>query len=138
MDPTALIEVYRQTKYVIEDGEISFTIRLVEQNPGLDRFLADSAHGSWAFLTAYNPLSQPLSENENSSRQIELKTYLNELRLTYLNGSGIGDDPSWEPEPSLFILDIGRHLAIETARHFDQNAILWGEAGSIPELIWCQ
>ena len=130
-------DAYYATSYVIDDGTVKFAIHLGGATEPLQEFLRDRRVAKWAFLTAWNPLSQPLSATENESRQIELIKMLDEQNYPYLRGFGVGDDPAWEPEQSLFILDISRDDAIGLARRFEQNAILWGEIGGEPELVWC-
>ncbi|CAN5398830.1 hypothetical protein BH10ACI2_BH10ACI2_17150 [soil metagenome] len=132
-----LYEAYLETSYVVHDDGVDLTIRVHKKNIQLNDLLKQEGVSSWAFLTAYNPFSTPLTEPENLDRQAKLIQHLESRGLRYLRGFGKGDDPSWEPEPSLFILDIGRNDAIAIGRQFDQNAILWGEIEGFPELIWC-
>lgn len=128
--------LYRQARYVIDDGEAKFTIRLGADNAELREFLAGRGIATWSFLTAYNPQSKPLSDEENAARQAELVRSLDSQGFKYLNGYGTGDD--WDPEASLFILDISREAALRLGRQFGQHAILWGESGvGGPELVWC-
>jgi hypothetical protein len=125
---------YRQTDYVVDDGDAAFTIRLDRDNAELNNWLREHQVGSWAFLTAYNPRSEALSQEQNDARQSELITVLEEQNYRNYQGRGVGDD--WE-EPSLFICEITREAAINIGKRFEQNAILWGEMNKEPELIWC-
>ncbi len=120
---------------MIDDGEAKFTIRLGADNAELREFLAGRGIATWSFLTAYNPQSQPLSDEENAARQAELVRSLNAQGYKYLKGYGTGED--WDPEASLFILDISRQASIDLGMQFGQHAILWGECGGEPELVWC-
>ena len=126
--------VYRRTNYAVDDIDPDVTIRLDRDNPSLRAYLEAQGAGSWAFLTAYNPYSQSLPESENLERQDRLIRLLQDEGYRYYRGRGVGDD--WE-EPSLFIVNITRGDAITIGKDFEQNAILWGEAGGEPELIWC-
>ena len=132
-----LAEMYLATDYVVDDLPASFTIKLGEANDQLNDFLDRGVISSWAFLTAWNPRSTPLNADENYARQHELLKFLRSNSYHFLHGRGVGTDPAWEPEESLFIIDIERSAAIEIGRQFDQNAILWGVNGREPELIWC-
>lgn len=133
MDDLELL--YRQANYVVDDVNVRLTIRLGGPNEALERFLVERGVSNWAFLTAYNPQSQPLSDQENAGRQAQLVRSLDAQGFKYLKGYGTGED--WDPEPSLFVLEIGRDTAIGVGRQFGQHAILWGEAGGEPELVWC-
>ena len=86
-------------------------------------------------MTAYNPKSTPLSDSDNQARQTEFINELTKAGYEFLRGYGTGDD--WDPEPSLFVLDISRKNAVDIAARFGQHAILWGMAGEAAELIWC-
>jgi hypothetical protein len=37
----------------------------------------------------------------------------------------------------VLVLGIGRRRALALAREFDQAAIVYGERGKRPELVWC-
>ena len=126
--------VYRQTDYIVDDGDLQFTIRLDRSNPELDDTLRSLQLSSWAFLTACNPYSRALSDEQNESRQRQLAELLDEKGYRYFRARGVGD--GWQ-EPSLFISDITRDAAIDIGMTFEQNALLWGATGSEPELIWC-
>lgn len=127
--------LYRQARYVVDDDDVSFTIRIGDSNDGLKELLAERGTSAWAYLTACNPNSQPLSDEENEVRQAEFIERLIADGYTYLRGYGTGDD--WDPEPSLLVLAIGRDAAVGLGREFGQNAILWGESDGVPELVWC-
>ncbi len=128
--------LYRQADYVIDDAGMNFTIRIDGQNPELRAVLNDRQARTWAFLTAYNPLSQPASPEQNFARQAELVRLVGKLGYQYLHGYGTGEN--WPPEASLFILDIPRDEAISLAQKFHQSAILWGEVDKDAELVWCE
>jgi hypothetical protein len=125
---------YRRTNYVVDDRSVDVTIRLDRDNTALEGLLIKLRANSWAFLTAYNPYSNTVSEDENIARQAELIELLNKQGADFYKARGIGDD--WE-EPSLFIVEITREAAIDIGRQFEQNAILWGSIEHCPELIWC-
>ena len=125
---------YRRTDYIVDDDGLRFTIRLDRSNTGLDETLRSLQVSSWAFLTACNPCSKALTEEQNKSRQHQLTKLLDENGYRYFRAKGVGD--GWQ-EPSLFIIEITRDAAIDIGKRFEQNAILWGAADAEPELIWC-
>jgi hypothetical protein len=133
-DPTLEV-LYRQARYVVEDGDVKLTIRIGDENPTLKAFLRDGGIDTWAFMTAYNPWSTPLTETENRARQANLIIQLEDAGYTFLEGYGTGED--WDPEPSLFVLDISRDKAVSIAAQLEQHAILWGKTGEPAELVWC-
>ena len=77
-----------------------------------------------AFITAYNPLSQPTDEAINKHKQGEL---VNEVkaRWQFLEGEGTDYNGNWPAEPSLFVFGISFEDAIELGVRYGQNAILF-------------
>ena len=130
-----LDEMYRQARYVVDDGGVKFTIRLGQANDELNEFLDVCNADSWAFLTAYNPFSQRATDEQNEARQAELIGVIGEMGFDFLRGYGTGE--GWEPESSLLVLGITLETAISLAVQFEQHAILFGEAGGEAELVWC-
>ena len=130
-----LNEVYLQTNYVIETPNGEIVVRVGEKSELLDELLEKHQARSWVFLTAYNPYSKQLADNENRARQRELLKILEDGRLRYFNGRGEGEN--WPFEPSVFIFDIERDRALQIARDFEQNAIVWGQMKEAAELVWC-
>ena len=51
------------------------------------------------------------------------------------DGHGVGEDPAWEPELSLFIIGITRDEASKIGKKFEQNAIVCGALNNLPELL---
>lgn len=129
---------YLQTIYKIQDGKDQVAIHIGEINPALDELLERCTAKSWAFVTAYNPFSEKLSLQENQSRQSELLNYLRQKNFRFLVGYGESRSKDWEPEPSASILDISFDDAFELGKSLEQNAIVFGEAGSTPKLVWCR
>jgi hypothetical protein len=130
-----LERIYLETNYIVQDGESQFVFRIGETN--IDELLNRYDATSWAFITAYNPFSMQLSIAENATRQSELIELVKSKNLRFLEGLGECTMPDWEHEMCLFILNIELNLAIELAKKYEQNAIVYGELGGVPQLIWC-
>jgi hypothetical protein len=124
-----LLEAYKNTKYKV--FELNLTIEIGKSNQEVDAILAKYNASEWAFITAFNPYSKVLTDNENKIRHEELK------KLTYVTyeGHGIGEDPTWEPELSLLIIGISKDDASILGNKFEQNAIVNGKTNSEPELL---
>jgi hypothetical protein len=126
-----LIEAYKNTKYKVFEPGIIIEIGVLNQD--VDDLLIEHKLVEWAFITAYNPYSRVLTNDENRMRHEELK----ELTKAYITfeGHGAGEDPAWEPELSLFIMGISKEEASLIGTKFEQNAIVYGKTNSEPELI---
>lgn len=131
MDRAALHKAYRATHYRVGG---SFTLRVGERSEELDRLLAERGLTEWAYLTAHNPGSVPLSAAKNRARQAALLARL--AGRPIILGEAIAPDGDWEPEPSVLVLGLARDEAIEIARAFGQNAILAGGRSEPVQLVW--
>jgi hypothetical protein len=132
-----LREAYRSTHFnVLEPAP--FTLRIEEQSQDLADLYRDYDVCSAAFLTAWNPFSEPIPQQENDRAQRQLERQLHMLAVAAL--SGIGEDASgqWPGEPSVLALGISRETAISLGNEYRQNAIVWIGADRIPELVFLQ
>jgi hypothetical protein len=126
---------YRATSYVVDGPDGAFALRVGETSPPLDDLLRRHGARSWAFVTACNPGSIPLSADENRGRAEELTRVVSEGGYPFRTGRGIGEG-DWLPEESLLVLEIALEDAAALGRRFGQNAILVGEAGAPARLVW--
>jgi hypothetical protein len=127
---------YRATTYTADTPEGEIAIRIDESNARLDRLLVARSVTSWAYVTAYNPASIPTVTSENEARQRKLRTEVAGSGHVFFEGEGIGD--SWPAELSLLILGITDEDAVALGRRFGQLAIVVGELGKLPKLLWLQ
>lgn len=129
-----LVDAYRATHFrvleekpfILKVGETSADLLALHRSFGVD---------CSAFLTAYNPFSQMLSEADNLSRQTRLRSMLAEVQVAVLEGVGVDPSGEWPGEPSLLALGLSRAEAIELGNLFDQNAVVWIGADGVPELV---
>lgn len=135
LPPPKLEEAYFNTSYWVEDVKKPFSFRVGKSSPQLEDLLKRHGTATWAYVTAYNPRSIPLTPVENERRNAELLHVVQDMGYRTLSGHGVGDDGMWPPEKSLLILGIDRHTAYELGRSFGQNAIVVGEEGRPPELL---
>src|SRR5688500_2211608 len=133
-----LEEAYRRTTYSALTPVGELRLRIDEPSVLLKRLLEVRDAGSFAYLTASNPLSRSYGDEENALLNEELARLLAGGGYVTFPGHGSGDDASWAAEPSFLVLGIARDDALELAKRFQQNAILHGSADGIPRLLWCQ
>jgi hypothetical protein len=126
-----LISAYLRTRY--EVWAPRFTIRIGEWHPALDAWLGGQC---WAFITAWNPGSQPLPAEENRRRQSELEDALSKGGWRYFPGAGVPEKDDWQPEESLLVTGISLEDALEVGRRFSQHAILWGMPGQLAQIFF--
>jgi hypothetical protein len=62
---------------------------------------------------------------------------LSEQERALIPGEGVDPAGDWPAEASVLILDIERDEALKLGRLWEQNAIVCGERGGVPQLLWC-
>ncbi len=130
------LQAYLNTTYVTEKPALS--IKIGENNMPMNVFLFDNNSFVWAFVSASNPYSSILPEDENALRHKDLMEEVKAMKFRYCEGIGIPSDESWKAEKSLLILDITKKEAIELGKKYNQNAIVVGRINQAPELIFCK
>lgn len=129
-----LDQAFRNTHYEVHTDTGHITIRIGQCPP----FPRDwPAMKSWAFLTAWNPLSKPLPREENRRRNAQLLAAIEKWNWKALPGVGVSPDGSWREE-SFFIFHIRKQQARALAERFGQLAFVYGEGDGIAELIYIQ
>jgi sugar phosphate isomerase/epimerase len=131
-----LLEAYRRTKFIVDQPDGETIIRHGECNHDIGKMLLEHAVRSGAFITAHNPHSQRLSENENRNRHLALIADVEKQGLPYFTGRGVGAE-DWPAEESLFVLGVSRDLASMLGRKYGQVAIVWVEADRAAEVVLC-
>jgi len=116
------------------------TVYTVLTNPNFDIRINEivnekSSLASWAFITAWNPLPQILSLEENKQRNKKLENDLNQLDLIYTNGIGVSKDGLWSEE-SFFIENISLDKAKELAVKYGQLAFVFGTKNNKAALVY--
>lgn len=128
-----LERAYHQTTYA---AAVDLRLRIGQRNALLDALLDERGIDAWAYLSAYNPGSRPVGDEENRAAQQRLIDLVRERGLAWYVGAGEADDGSWPPEPSLLVLGLARGDAEAIGREFEQSAIVVGKRGGVPELVW--
>tara|TARA_R110002167_G_scaffold55792_6_gene158402 strand:+ start:873 stop:1400 length:528 start_codon:yes stop_codon:yes gene_type:complete len=134
--PPALVQAYFEARYCFNADSKEIVLTIGNHSDELQEFLESNEYKTWAFISAYNPYSEELSDQENAKRQYLLKQTLEDLSYSFIEGKGGSDDKSWS-EPSLFIPDVSIELAESLGVRFQQNAILYGERGFAPLILFC-
>ncbi len=135
--PKVLANLYRATAFRVETPDGPIDIRVGERHPRLDALLSRHNAIAWAYITAWNPRSQPLSADQNALAHHKLIQIICERDFGFYEGDGIPDTEGWAPERSVWIADIGRREAVALGVQFGQNAIVVGKYGGIAELLNC-
>jgi hypothetical protein len=133
IDPRT-VQAYLETEYRVH-GEPGLTLRVAQANP--DLLCAHKLHKAdcSAFLTACNPLSEPLDAVANAARQAVLAKELSRRRLIFLPGIGQHPSNEWPGEDSFLVFGLKLEDAKFLAAQFEQNGFIWAGTDAVPQLI---
>ena len=133
---TELEAAYRATTYrvCLPDGRCDLRPGVASET--LRCWLETAGAACFAVLTAYNPASAPLDDDENSSRQSQLECDLLEAGYETCAGENIADGAGWPAEESCFVPGITLAEAMTLGGKYGQNAVVCGGADGVPELVW--
>ena len=126
---------FRATRYRVETAVGEFDLRIGVVNPGFDDFLRGEGVCCWGLLTAYNP-GGVRCDDDNAALQRCLLQRLQQLGWRYLSAANYAADGCWPVEPSVLIVHIGEPELCALASEFFQAAVVCGEAGVAPRLVW--
>lgn len=129
-----LIAAYRETIYHTYSPALN--IKIDQENEDLTVFLFDNNAYTWAFVSASNPYSIKISDQENQQNHKTLLEWVQKQGYRFLEGEGKHPHEDWL-EKSVLILDISKKDAVELGEKFKQNAIVFGYFNKAPELIFC-
>ena len=140
MNRAAREVAFRATCYRVWTDRGVFDLRIGLPNAVFDAFLVDADVARWAVLTAFNPqcVSDQSNGAENMLAHRRLQNRLEELGWAHLPACNIADGGDWPDEPGYLILHINQAEALVLARDFHQSALVCGETGSMPRLVWCE
>ena len=135
--PQSLIDAYNSAEYHVSSYQ-PFVLSVNQLNSDLKSLHDEHNVESSAFLTAHNPYSQLVTDSENTILQNSLKSDLDSLGLTFINGFGQGSEANsdWK-ESSFLVLGIDFEMATALAKKYKQNAYIWSSIDCIPKLILC-
>ena len=129
-----LIITYQATNFQVK-ADPAFILNVDVKSEGLKALFKDGRVNSAAFITAWNPYGELLSNEENQARNNLLINELNLRSLKFLDG--FGQDPlgQWSGEDSFLVLEIELEASKKLGIQFEQNAIIWSDKDAIPQLI---
>lgn len=139
MLPASLIDAatqqaYRDTEYRVQAAP---PFSLAVGQPSAALAAAHKRHGvrCSAFISACNPLSQPLDEAANAQLHAALGRQLTQRSLKFLQGLGQHPTNGWPGEASWLVFGLTRESAKALGTRLRQNAILWAGADATPQLV---
>lgn len=134
----SLVAAYLDTNYWVDwTSETCTNIRIGSDQDLFIQALGDSNLNTFAIITAYNPGSRILSDEENQQHHAALHAWLKKSTGLIFPSIHISADGKWPPEPGFLVAGISPTFALQTAHIFAQNAIVWWSKGNTVALWWC-
>lgn len=132
--PKAVIGAYLSTRYKFGPA-LEHELRIGEHSRAAAELMAEHHTDTAVYITAWNPEGRSLSIEENARRQASLRWDIENLGLVSLNGKGVGINPHWPPEESVFVISCTLDQVVHLGHHYRQNAVVWLGADAVPKLL---
>ena len=129
-----LISAYEATNFHVMTDP-AFILKIGINSNELEMLFNKSGHKTATFITACNPFSNTLSDEDNQLRNIQLEVDLGDLNVEIIDGFGQDLFGEWAGEASFLALGIDYDLASKLGIKYEQNAIVWCNADAVPQLI---
>lgn len=128
-----LREAYEQAIYYFEQP--LFVVRTGVANQVLIHLNRSLNSSTWAIITAMNPRSQLLTQEENEMRHHAFCKQIS----NYAFITGVALDPAgiWPAERNALIFNLSMEEALQIASTWNQHAIIHGSADGLGKLVWC-
>lgn len=131
-----LHNAYMQTTYAVYNEATSFFLKANTINTSFTEWCKTNTINSWAIITAFNPYSKELTQEENKTLNSQLKDFFIKNNISFYDAKGIPDNEDWTPEDSFFIYNISLEEAKHIGTLYKQNAIVYGTTNNLFEIIW--
>lgn len=129
-----LIEAYEATDFHVDDSP-SFVLKIGASSRPLAQLYLKHGCECAAYVTACNPLGENVGQERNAELQRQLTSKLARGDFAFLPGIGQDSKGKWPGEPSYLVLGIQLNSAMELGNTLRQNAIVWCDADTVPQLI---
>lgn len=132
--PPELVQAFRETNYEVFPPA-AMVLNIGQANAALLDLYAQYGVTSAACITACNPFSAVLSDEENRARMESFRQVLEAAGRVCFAGEGRHPSNNWPGEPSLLILGVAREEAARLGCEQAQNAVVWCDRKGAPELL---
>jgi GNAT superfamily N-acetyltransferase len=127
-----LLDLYRESTYRFCDDSGIVALRIGERSAALQALMQSRGVATAAYLTAWNPASEPLPFEVNSQRNDRLRAELGSMGFEYLDGEGGKDE--WFEE-SYLVPGMSLEDARDLASRHGQAAFVFCERDGVPRLV---
>ncbi len=126
------IQAYLETDYHVGVPSM-FTLKIGSTSAELAEMQQTYDVDCSAFISACNPFSRRLNEQENADRHARLGTEIKNMGLRFIEGIGQHPDNEWPGEASYLVFGLSLDDAIALGKRFEQNALVWSSVDACPQ-----
>jgi hypothetical protein len=126
---------YRRTEFRVADGIRSFVLRDGEASEPLVACHAAFGVVCSAYLTAWNPRSEPRARERNYAAQVRMESELRAAGYPLLRGIGVDPSGQWPGEESVLVLGISDADAARVGRRYGQNAVVVAGRDAVARVV---
>ena len=126
---------YLNTDYYIDASDAPFKLNIGHYSSELYQLHQKFSVNTSLYITAWNPLSEQLTNRENNAKQKILVSEITGLGFDMITGRGIAQSGDWPPDESIVVLGCDESTAITLSQKYHQNAVVFSGQNAIPRLI---
>ncbi len=128
------VKAYRETNFNVFTSA-PFTLKVDVASSKLPALYTLYSSTTCVFITACNPFSEVVTDEENFHLQRNFEKYLKDAKLSFVIGEGKHPSGDWEGESSFLVFGLGIDESIKLGIELKQNAIVWCDSDAVPKLI---
>lgn len=127
---------FKKTQFIakLPAGELTITIGATDAD--LTVLMDSHSVSTAAYITAWNPYSQPTSADVNRNANLSLERLLQQSGLPFWPCDGKDPAGQWPAEPGFLVLGADRRWLRKLGRKFRQHALVIARRNGKPKLLW--
>jgi hypothetical protein len=126
---------YLNTDYQVDAPGAPFKLNIGCYSPELDQLHQKFGVSTSLYITAWNPFSDLLTDEENNAKQQMLVSDITDFGFDMITGRGIAQSGDWPSEESIIVLGCDEGTAITLSQKYQQNVVVFSDEKAIPGLI---
>ncbi len=131
---TTTVDAYLATDYKVNAAE-PFVLNVGQPSTELAEWFQTNNEDQAAYITAWNPFGEKISDDENHVAEQKLITEIESRDLSYLKGESSDPSGLWPSEPSLLVLGISLESAKVLVKRYRQDGFIYIGDDTKPQLI---
>jgi hypothetical protein len=131
---TATVDAYLATDYKVNTAE-PFVLNVGQLSTELAEWFQTNNEDQAAYITAWNPFGEKISDDENHVAEQKLITEIESRGLSYLKGESSDPSGLWPSESGLLVLGISLESAKLLVKRYHQDGFIYIGDDTKPQLI---